>query len=171
MLIRYHEPYGNLEEAQHPLPSNWRELASKAGKKPVKFGVVDPGKLYRSGMIWPHHVKWLQESHDIKNLVSLVDGDWLSEFYEDQSIVIHQFPHHQRRELTFERIRDIVDVINSFEDPAIVHCFKGATRTGMVCAGYRIINGMTSNLVAILKNLRFVDVNPSAIREIRHYSR
>lgn len=169
MLVRYHEPYGDPERPQHPLPENWEEIASKAGRKPKRFGVVDPRKLYRSGIIWSHQVPILQEEYNIKNIISLIEGNWLKDFYEDKEITIHQFPFYQRRELTFERVKNIVDVINSLEEPAIIHCFTGATRTGLVSAGYNIINGKKSKLATIIENLKYKDINFSSWREILKY--
>ncbi len=170
MVIQCHKPHGSPENQQHPLPANWKDIASKASNRPARFGVVDPDKLYRSGMIWPHHVNTLQEDYQIKHIISLLDGDWLKEFYNDNSIIIHQFPFYQRKELTFDRVKNIVDVINSLKEPAIVHCFKGATRTGMVCAGYHIINGKKGNLAVIIGNMKYMDFNISSMREILHYS-
>lgn len=171
MLIEHHDAYGNPEEKQHPLPENWEVLAFHANKLPKRFGVVKEGKLYRSGIVWPHQIKNLKKDYGIAHVISLIEGNWLDEFEYDPDVTIHKFPFHQRRELTFERVRNIVEVINELEGAAIVHCFKGATRTGMVCAGYQIINEQKGNLRSILENITYLDVNISAIREISHYSR
>ena len=169
MLITHHKPLGNPDEAQDPLPNNWRELATQDGTKPIRFGIVEEGKLYRSGIVWTHQVRKLQEDYGIVHIVSLLDGDWLREFYEDAEITIHQFPILQRRELTYDRVRNIVDVINELDKPALVHCLTGATRTGMVCAGYEIINGKKGKLSAIMESITYGMVNISSLREMVHY--
>ena len=104
MLIEYHKPLGDLWNKQDPLPSNWRELAAKTCTKlPRKFSRVDEGKLYRSGIPWPHQVRHVRSVYGIKHVVSLIDGDWLQEFYTDPNMTIHKFPINQRRELNFPK--------------------------------------------------------------------
>ena len=98
-----------------------------------------------------------------------MDGDWLREFYDDPEITIHQFPTLQRRELTYERVRNIVDVINDLNEPSLVHCLRGVTRTGMVCAGYQIINGDKGKFGAIAESIRYGMVNLSSLREMLNY--
>jgi len=172
MLIRHHEPLGNLtEKPQDPLPENWKELAGKSGHIPARFDIVDEDKLFRSAIVWPHQVKHLRDNYGISNIVSLMDGDWLSEFYENSEVEIHQFPFLQRRALTYNRIRGIVDVINESKRPCLVHCLKGSTRTGMVCAGYNIINGNKGKLASIAESVKYGMVNISSIREMLYYSK
>jgi protein tyrosine/serine phosphatase len=149
MLIKYHEPYGDPNEKQDPLPRNWREIELNASFLPLNFDVVEDSRLYRSGIIWAKQIPILQEIFDIKHIISLVPGDWLESYYDSLDITIHQFPFFQRRELTFERVKGIVNVINSLDGPALVHCLKGATRTGQVIAGYEVINGLKTNKEAL----------------------
>ena len=171
MRIKYHEPYGNPEEKQDSFPENNNNLVVKANKKPKNFGVVEESKLYRSAIIWPHQARKLQEDYGIQHIITLIDGDWLQEFYDDEEITIHQFPLLQRRELTFGRVTNIVDVINSLDGPAIVCCLKGKTRTGMVCAGYRLINDQKDHLGSIIETIKFGNLNISSFREMWRYLR
>ena len=169
MLVRHHEPLGDPSKKQDPLPENWESIAADAGHLPNNFGTVEPGKLYRSGIVWPNQVRKLKEDFGIEHIISLLDGDWLQDFYYGSAVTIHQFPFHRRRALTFDRVRDIVTVINDLDKPALVHCYHGATRTGMVCAGYQIINGRKGRFRAILESVRYRNVNISSFREMRHY--
>jgi len=147
MLKRYHEALGDRPE--DPLPKNWKVIADNSGDMPERFGVVEQGRFYRSAMIWSHHISKLQKDYGIEHIVSLVDGDWLSNWYDDSGITIHQFPILRRRAFTKERVRDVVEAINSLDGPAIVHCLKGVTRTGMVSAAYQVLNGYKGNLRAL----------------------
>ena len=176
MLIKHHEPLGDPNQRQDPLPKNWKDIAgAEAGFIPVRFAAVEVGKLYRSGIVWPQQVHRLQEKYGIAHIISLIEGGWLSDFYEDPSITIHQFPFYQRRELTAKRVGDIVDTINGLEQPALVHCLKGVTKTGMVSAAYQIMNGQKSNLGAFLEYIWRSEwhlsglVNTSTVREIFYY--
>ena len=169
MIKRYHEPLGDPEHKQDPLPDNWRELAARAGSMPKNFGVVEHKKLYRSAIVWPSQVEGLHANYGINHFITLMDGDWLLDHYARQDITIHQFPFFQRRELTLKRVKDIVEVINTLDSPSIVSCLKGSVRTGMVVAGYEIINGRKSNLVARLESGLYWNFNGSAHREIKDY--
>ena len=171
MLVRHHEPLGNrIRKRENPLPDNWEELVSRVGDTPKNFGIVEQGRLYRSGIVWPHHVRPLKEKYGIGHFISLMEGDWLSQFYDNPSISIHQFPISRRDALTFERVKNIVDAIDGFDEPAIVFCRRGATRTGMVCAGYQIIHGRRTRLGAVLENMAHWNFNLSSIREILRYT-
>ena len=121
MLITYHKPLGDPKKTQDSLPNNWKELAKKGGDIPRRFNVVEEGKLYRSGIVWPHQVKKLQTDYGVEHIISLLDGDWLEEFYDDPFITIHRFPIMQRKELNYNRIKRIVEVINELEGFSLVH--------------------------------------------------
>ncbi len=47
MIIKYHEPLGDPNSKQYPLPENWREISVTATIMPENFGVVEKGKLYK----------------------------------------------------------------------------------------------------------------------------
>ena len=78
MLIKHHEPLGNPEEAQDQLPNDWEAKASQDGDIPKRFGVVEEGRLYRSGIVWSYQVRELQKAYGIVHIVSLLDGNWLT---------------------------------------------------------------------------------------------
>ncbi len=169
MIIKYHEPLGDPNSKQDPLPENWREISATATIMPENFGVVEKGKLYRSAIVWPHQMEKLHNDYKINHIISLIDGDWLQQFYNDAVITIHQFPYLQRKELTFDRVKDIVRLINSLNEPAIVFCLKGKTKTGMVSAGYEILNGRKTNLQAIAESIKYGNLNMSSFSEIKRY--
>jgi len=169
MRIKYHRLQGVPIDKQDPLPENWRELSKIANGKPEKFGVVEPNKLYRSAVVWPRQVEDLYEDYGVCNIITLIDGDWLKQFYDDERITIHQFPFFRRRELTFEKIKDVVKVINLQDKPSLVCCLKGVVRTGMLVAGYEILNGRKSNLRAMVESVIYGNVNISSFREMRKY--
>ncbi len=175
MLVRYHKPFGDSDHKEHPLPENWQDIERHAGLMPIRFAPVDDNKLYRSGIVWSHQIPVLQDKYGIHHIVSLMDGDWLNKDYDNPSIMIHQFPFHQRRELTAERAKNIVDTINKFDSPALVHCLKGVTKTGMVSAAYQILNAQKSNLAAFLEYVWRSEwhlsgiLNISTVKEILAY--
>ena len=173
MRNRHWYPLGDPEKIQDGLPYNWRELEEKAGDMPDRFAQVDEN-LFRSAIPYPKHIATLQERYGIKNIVSLIDGDWLKEYYSLPSgeIQIHQFPVYQRRELTPQRVKDIVGIIKYLKGPTLVHCLKGVTRTGMVVAGYQIGVMKRSKwtvVPALIFNRTAPNLNISALKEIVRY--
>lgn len=167
MLKIYHEPLWNPNNIQDPLPKNWEELSKKSWALPENFWVVQEWKLYRSAIVYPQQVRSLQALHWIEHIISLIDWDWLKEFYNHPTITIHKFPILERKALTKERIDKIIELINSLTTPALVHCLKWATRTGMVASNYEIIVMNKSRLSSILNGtFNHNNFNISAIREI-----
>lgn len=169
MIITRHEPLWNPNNLQDPLPTNWKEIATKEWPMPKNFGVVKQWVLYRSAIIFPHQVETLKTQLWIRHIISLIHGDWLEEFRDDASITIHQFPILERKALTKERVVQIVWLIRRLGKPAIVHCLKWATRTWMVCSGYDIQVLWQSPIITIAKGLKHWNMNISAIREIMEY--
>lgn len=169
MFKRYHEPIWNINNIQDPLPNNWKELSLQQWNIPENFGTIDPGKLYRSAIIYPHQIKILQARFQIWHIISLIDGDWLEEYYDNSEITIHQFPILERKALTKQRIAIIIDLIKSLNSPALIHCLKGATRTGMISSYYEITVLNKNRILSILNWARHWNVNISAIREIMNF--
>jgi len=99
----------------------------------------------------PHHIEVLQERHKIQHIVSLIHGDWLSDFYQDSSIHIHKFPFLGRY-IPPEMVKEIIGLIHSFEEPVAVHCLKGKTRTGKILAANDIVHHNISRFAALMRN-------------------
>lgn len=114
-----------------------------------RFGIVVPGKIYRSGQISRWMIGPTLEKHDVQIVVDLTSYN-----ADDQ---------HQRaevetaRELGVEHVRfpmsgdgvggvqqyaDVIEILVSCEHeskPVLVHCAAGAQRTGGVVASYRLL--------------------------------
>jgi len=168
MFVRYKDPSWDPEGREFPLEVRWEALSSQADDLPVNFGTVDD-KLYRSGAVFPHQVPALQEEHGVSHIISLVQGFQLTQFYEDPSITIHQFPGYSRKEWTFERVKKVVGTINELEGKCLVHCTRGVLKSGKVVAGYRILNGQKGRIGAIWESASYGMLNPSSIREMASY--
>ncbi len=168
MATKHHKPLWKIEAAQDPLPKNWKDLMLTSWDLPGNFWTVEEGKLYRSSIVYPKHISVLREKYWIQNIVSLIMWDWLEEFYDDEDIHIHQFPIFERKELTAQRVQQILDVIEWLEWTSIVHCLKWAVRTWMVCAWYDL--RYWKSLISTLgKSISHGNVNISALREITTY--
>ncbi|HLD12545.1 MAG TPA: hypothetical protein VJB87_03030 [Candidatus Nanoarchaeia archaeon] len=168
MLIRYHEPIGEPWKAVDPVPQNVVELDKTAPLLPKNFNCVDY-KLFRSGLVFPSQVHHLRGTYGIQHIVSLVPGDWLSSWFDDASVTIHQFPFHRRREMTPSHVNNIVKTIAGLEGRVLVHCKKGETRTGMVCAAYRMQRGVYPLGCVVIDAVLHGMVNGSALRDVLFY--
>lgn len=119
-----------------------------------RFGVVEPGQLYRSGQI----SKWVQEDQwtacGIRAVIDLTGNDPEDEDQQFEVTLAKKLGvEHQRFPLRGDgtgdiaRYADAVEAIVKYEKagvPVLVHCSAGAQRTGGVVASYRmLIQGWT----------------------------
>jgi protein tyrosine/serine phosphatase len=116
---------------------------------PKKFGVVEPGQIYRSGKISPFLIRKILTKYGIKVIITL-SGDSTSSSPDNAE-------RKTAKELGIERLvfsmrgngtGDIGDYAKAVaaiyqaqqeNKPVLVHCAAGAHRTGGVIAAYRLI--------------------------------
>lgn len=127
------------------------------GKKtliPRKFGVVEPGSIYRSGQISRFRIEdtlkehkigtvvFLSEDKDLVQDVSRPDVKAERETCQNLGITRYNFP------LNGDGTGDIVQYANAVEamvksqqqfKPVLVHCHTGSQRTGAAVAFYRLL--------------------------------
>lgn len=114
---------------------------------PKNFGVVEPGRLYRSGALTPAATRLVHERHKIKTIVDLgaYDKDPAGERVAQrtaEALGIRRFAFRLEGDGTgnpnmyVEALRIITDPANA---PVLVHCAAGAQRTGGCVVLYRTI--------------------------------
>ncbi len=114
-----------------------------------RFGVVVPGKIYRSGQISKWMIEPTLEKHNVQLVVDLTSFD---PNIEDQHAELEA-----TRRLGIEHVRypmsgdgvgsvdqyaDVIEILHKCEQeskPVLVHCAAGAQRTGGVVASYRLL--------------------------------
>jgi protein tyrosine/serine phosphatase len=116
---------------------------------PRNFGVVEPGRLYRSGQISARLIEPTLERNGIKSIVALADagmnpGDLLAEQQAAAKLGIERdvFPLSGDGTGRLEEYAQAVAAIDrSIQQgkPVLVHCVAGAQRTGGVIAAYRLL--------------------------------
>lgn len=116
---------------------------------PKRWGVVEPGKIYRSGQLSAALVRKTLSKHNIKVIVTLTgntpgDKDKEAEIQAAAELDIEMLRFPLKGNGTgdinnyAQAIAAIVDARNKAK-PVLVHCTAGAQRTGGVVACYRMI--------------------------------
>lgn len=114
---------------------------------PKNFGVVDEGKVYRSGELTPAAFKLLRERHGIKTIIDLGThepgtADENREKRTAELLGISRHVFNLEGDSTgnpneyVEALRLMTDPANQ---PVLVHCGAGSERTGMAVVLYRHI--------------------------------
>jgi protein tyrosine/serine phosphatase len=131
---------GALAPAAAPAQSELRRERSDL----VRFHEVDPGRLYRSGRLNAAAIRELQ-AKGIQAIVSLEDYDAATAQREAAMAraagMTHTwYPMSGYDAPTVEQLRGALDAIAATGDKkVVVHCFRGADRTGMVVGAYRVV--------------------------------
>jgi len=123
---------------------------------PRNFGVVEQGRIYRSGQISATLIKKTLANHNIRVIIDLTDHSDPDKLAEEKvaaelNIKILKFP---MRGNGVGDVNDYADAVIAIADaekqnlPVLVHCAAGAARTGGVIATYRLlVQKMAPNIV------------------------
>jgi protein tyrosine/serine phosphatase len=122
--------------------------------EPVNFGIVEPGKLFRSGQISQHVVRQTLAKNRIGVIINLTGDDTADGKAEDMAA----------RDMGLKRVRlslggdglgdpavypkALAEIVRANHDgkAVLVHCQSGAQRTGGVIATYRsIVEGQSTD--------------------------
>ena len=116
---------------------------------PKRFGVVEPGQIYRSGRLHRSLVERTLRKYKIAKIVDLTGGvpkdqDQQAEVRAAQVLGIERVELYLEGDGTGD-IRRYAEAIVFIHDavrqnkPVLVHCAAGAQRTGGVIAAYRML--------------------------------
>jgi protein tyrosine/serine phosphatase len=107
------------------------------------FHTVFPGELYRSAQPLPQQMDDYARLYGIKTIINLRGGsnddDWYrAEITESKALGITHvdFPMSAGQELTQEQAAQLIEVMRTAEKPLLIHCKRGADRTGLASALY-----------------------------------
>ena len=117
--------------------------------EPLNFGVVEPGKLYRSGQISRQVVRKTLEANHIGVVIDL-SSKWedTPDAREERKSIAEL--GIQRVNLTlrgnglgdpeiYPRVLEIIVAAERAGKPVLVHCQSGSQRTGGIVAAYRML--------------------------------
>jgi tyrosine-protein phosphatase SIW14 len=137
------------------------------------FRVVQEGVLYRSGQLDVEGLKRVVRDHGIRTIISLRDGEALSD--QDEAVwAASVFVNHVRipprtwaigpdgKVSAEEGLATFRQVMNDPANyPVLIHCFAGIHRTGTFCAVFRMdYQGWTNrDAIAELRTLGYVTLD------------
>lgn len=114
-----------------------------------RFGVVEPGKIFRSGQISSYMIEPVLRENKIEKVIAL-NGSDLQKPYLKAEVATAKKLHidHQVLHLIGDGTGDVEDYAEAVAEimrcekagkPVLVHCAAGAQRTGGVVAAYRML--------------------------------
>ncbi len=126
---------------------------------PKRFGVVEPGRLYRCGDITPRQLQHVANEHGIRTVLSLLNPDVPESIAERQAaerlglrwINIPLPGNGASTPEERERIKAVL--FDADATPLLVHCAAGVNRTGLAIGMHRI-NHQGWSVAQVLTEMR-----------------
>jgi len=142
---------------------------------PKNFGVVEPGRVYRSGVLTTSAMKKVVEENDIELVIDLGahHAGSKSERREEETVRVLGVDRVQLR-LFGDGTGDpneyveALRLLQASEGAALVHCAAGAQRTGVAVVLYRMIEDGWTMAEALAEAERYGH-DPKDNRELRPY--
>lgn len=124
--------------------------AAKYGRRLVgvdNFGVVEEGRIYRSGQVMPWQLEKLIRTRGLRTVIAAREAEaWPALMrWEEEACrrggarwVRFEMPGDGRG--TFEQYDAALAILRDPTNlPALVHCARGSYRTGAIVASYRVL--------------------------------
>jgi protein tyrosine/serine phosphatase len=145
---------------------------------PKRWGVVVPGKIYRSGQLTARMLRKSVAKHGITTIVDLQLNDLQDELLQGE---VKYASEHGIRHFRFglggdgtgdvDHYVDAVDTVIQCarnNDPVLVHCAAGTQRTGGIVACYRLLEE-GADPSAVVSELKDYEWNPNGDHELVDY--
>lgn len=114
-----------------------------------RWGVVEPGKIYRSGQISSHLIEPMLLENKIEKVIALNGSDLKKPYLKTEVETAQKLKiDHQVLHLIGDGTGNVEDYAEAVAEimrcekagkPVLVHCAAGAQRTGGVVAAYRML--------------------------------
>ena len=122
-----------------PYPQFGKVLAWTLGspEDAYNFGVVVPGRVYRSGRPDERFIQYLRNTHDIQRIVTLTGSSEAHEAAKKMGMEVSSFRWNTNHLPPLSELETVLDILND-DRPVLVHCAGGSDRTGYTVAIYRV---------------------------------
>jgi hypothetical protein len=122
-----------------PYPSFGKEIAWLLGEQEAayNFGVVEPGRVYRSGKPDERLIRYLRERYGVTRIVSLAGPFPAHETARELGIEVRVFDWPIEHLPPLSELQAVLGMLDS-GGPTLVHCWGGSDRTGVTMAAYRV---------------------------------
>ena len=105
------------------------------------FAIPQPGRLYRSGQMHPGILRGTLRKHGIRTVVNLRGPNHREAWYRDELAATLaagatqvDIPLSSCVWMSRIQLKSLIEVLDTCEYPALVHCSWGSERTGLVSA-------------------------------------
>lgn len=109
--------------------------------------VVEPGRVYRSGQLWPSQLADLVRDEGIRTVVNLRGANPGQSWYDDEIRVTEaagvrhvSLPMSANVAPDEALLARLIATLGSVEQPMLIHCEAGADRTGLASALYQLVH-------------------------------
>ncbi len=123
-----------------PYPAPGKRLAWALGlpAPAYNFGVVIPGRLFRSARPDPRFLAWLEREHGVERIVSLVGQSEVHTAARALGLRVSSFAWRVEALPPEAELRAALDLLSGGER-ILLHCASGADRTGYTVAAHRVL--------------------------------
>lgn len=108
---------------------------------------VEPGRVYRSGQLWPTQLATLLHDKGIRTVINLRGENPGRAWYDDEIRVTEaagvrhvSLPMSANVEPSEELLARLIATLGSAPQPLLIHCEAGADRSGLASALFKLIN-------------------------------
>lgn len=109
------------------------------------FGVVDPGRVYRSARPRGGLREWIR-AYQLASILNLCGGSQADAWYASEiqvarelEVAFYDLPLSAIRRPTRRELLILIDLLGQCRYPLLIHCKSGSDRTGMATALYLLV--------------------------------